>query len=236
MIVTRVADAGNGAYRVSSTGRYQTVDIFGTHGGYTRYVSPWLGASGPTATHFFYDLSLSTSANSWGYSPSQNDCMGGSVAGGGGGWSQGGYGGGGYGGGSGGGGGGGLSLRDRLDRANRIISPTTGALNLIGAAAEAANAGHVAKTAADLQVEKILGKVGKIGKGLGWAGVGLSVGINIVDLRNNFTPGNMAKLLMSCAIAATGLIPYAGPIISLGLSAYELGGGFDWLYDMYDDI
>ena len=90
------------------------------------------------------------------------------------------------------------------------------------------------KTTADLQVEKMLTKVGKIGKGLGWAGVGLSVGINIVDLRNNFTPGNMAKLLMSCAIAATGLIPYAGPIISLGLSAYELGGGFDDFYKWID--
>ena len=56
IIVTRVADAGYGAYRASSTGRYQTVDIFGAHGGYTRYISPWLGASGPTGTHFFYDL------------------------------------------------------------------------------------------------------------------------------------------------------------------------------------
>ena len=55
VIVTRVTDAWHGAYRVSSTGRYQTVDIFGAHGGYTRYVSPWLGANGPTATHFFYD-------------------------------------------------------------------------------------------------------------------------------------------------------------------------------------
>ena len=85
IIVTRVADAGHGAYRVSSTGRYQMVDIFGAHGGYTRYVSPWLGASGPTATHFFYDLSPGATADSWGYSPSLNDCMGGSVAGGGGG-------------------------------------------------------------------------------------------------------------------------------------------------------
>ena len=242
VIVTRVTDAWHGAYRVSSTGRYQTVDIFGAHGGYTRYVSPWLGANGPTATHFFYDLSPGTTANSWGYSPSLNDCMGGSVAGEGSGWSRGGYGGGGYGGYGGGGSGGGgrtggrLRLLDRLDGANRIISPTTGALNLIGAAAEAANAGHVAKTAADLQVEKILGKVGKIGKGLGWAGVGLSVGMDIYNVRQNPTARNKVKLGVSVGIVIVGAIPYAGPIISLGLSAYELGGGFDWLYDMYDDI
>ena len=168
--------------------------------------------------------------------------MGGSVAGEGSGWSRGGYGGGGYGGYGGGGSGGGgrtggrLRLLDRLDGANRIISPTTGALNLIGAAAEAANAGHVAKTAADLQVEKILGKVGKIGKGLGWAGVGLSVGMDIYNVRQNPTARNKVKLGVSVGIVIVGAIPYAGPIISLGLSAYELGGGFDWLYDMYDDI
>ena len=246
IIVTRVADAGHGAYRVSSTGRYQTVDIFGAHGGYTRYVSPWLGASGPTATHFFYDLSLSTSANSWGYSPSRNDCMGGSVAGGGSGWSRGGYGSGGYGGyggggsggGSGGGGrtGGGLRLLDRLDGANRIISPTTGALNLIGAATEVANAGNVAKTAADLQVEKILGKVGKIGKAANRFGAAVTLGINAYNLYENpRLTRNWVKMGISVGIIVVGAIPYAGPILSLGLSAFEIEGGFEWLYNMFDD-
>ena len=189
----------------------------------------------------FWETEVNRSTNSggggnssgWEWTPRGYGGMGRTANGGhGGGFERGGHGGGG--GGRGGRTGGGLRLLDRIDDANGIISPVTGWLNLIGAAAEAGNAGHVAKTAADLQVEKILGKVGKVGKGLGWAGVGLSVGINLVNLFNDFTPGNMAKLLMSGAIAATGLIPYAGPIISLGLTAYELDGGFDDFYKWID--
>ena len=243
IIVTRVADAGHGAYRVSSTGRYQTVDIFGAHGGYTRYISPWLGTSGATGTHFFYDLPPGATADSWGYSPSRYEGMGG------GGrmqWCSDGsynyYGS--YGGGSGGrtGGGSGISNRgvnsivEVASTVNSTAGPYMSWGGVVGAAAEAANAGHVAKTAADLQVEKMLTKVGKIGKGLGVAGSLLSVGIDAFNAWENPTARNKVKLGVSVGIVIVGVIPYVGPIISFGFSAYELGGGFDWLYDMYDDI
>ena len=165
------------------------------------------------------------------------DGMGGSSGGGGSGWTRGGNGGGGGGGGrSGGRTGGGLRLLDRLDGANRIISPTTGWLNLIGAAAEAANAGNVAKTAADLQVEKILGKVGKIGKAANRFGAAVTLGINAYNLYENpRLTRNWVKMGISVGIIVVGAIPYAGPILSLGLSAYEIEGGFEWLYNMFDD-
>ena len=218
-------------------------DVVGCGAGYSSLSYSIMGGD----THYttlIYSVTVSPNrggsgggSNGGGWSPRGYNGMGETDSGGNGGsgWNRGRNGGGNSGGRNGGGNGvGGIRLIDRLDNANNIISPTTSALNLIGAAAEAANAGNVAKTAADLQVEKILGKVGKIGKGLGWAGVGLSVGINLVNLFNDFTPGNMAKLLMSGAIAATGLIPYAGPIISLGLTAYELDGGFDDFYKWID--
>ena len=178
IIVTRVADAGHGAYRVSSTGRYQTVDIFGAHGGYTRYVSPWLGTSGATGTHFFYDLSPGATADSWGYSPSRYEGMGG------GGrmqWCSDGsynyYGS--YGGGSGGrtGGGSGISNRgvnsivEVASTVNSTAGPYMGWGGVVGAAAERA---LLASPGVDAATGVING-VKVVGKGLGWAGAGLSL-------------------------------------------------------------
>ena len=236
VIVTRVTDAWHGAYRVSSTGRYQTVDIFGAHGGYTRYVSPWLGANGPTATHFFYDLSPGTTANSWGYSPSLNDCMGGSVAGEGSGWSRGGYGGGGYGGygggGSGGGDrtGGGLRLLDRLDGANSFISPITDGLNLIGTAAERSLRASSTVDAAT----GVLKGVKVAGKGLGWAGAWLSLGVNLANVVINPTPGNIAQGVVSAGIVGIGMLGPAGAITAFVLSSVDAAGGFDDFYEWID--
>ena len=221
-------------------------DVVGCGAGYSSLSYSIMGGD----THYttlIYSVTVSPNrggsgggSNGGGWSPRGYNGMGETDSGGNGGsgWNRGRNGGGNSGGRNGGGNGvGGIRLIDRLDNANNIISPTTSALNLIGAAAEAANAGNVAKTAADLQVEKMLTKVGKIGKGLGWAGVGLSVGIDAFNvLQNPTSTKKWVKLGVSAGIALVGAIPFAGPIISLGLSAYELGGGFNWLYDMYDDI
>ena len=192
----------------------------------------------------FWETEVNRSTNSggggnssgWEWTPRGYGGMGRTANGGrGGGFERGGHGGGG--GGRGGRTGGGLRLLDRLDGANRIISPTTGWLNLIGAAAEAANAGNVAKTAADLQVEKMLTKVGKIGKGLGKLGGGLGVGLDIYnELQDPTSKKNWVKLGVSAGIVGLGYIPIAGPFISFGFSVYEADGGFDWLYNMFDDI
>ena len=159
--------------------------------------------------------------------------MGGSVAGGGSGWSRGGYGGGGYGdygGGGSGGGGGGISLRDRLDGANRIISPTTGGLNLIGTAAERSLRASSTVDAAT----GVLKGVKVVGKGLGWAGAGLSLGVNIVNVFINPTPGNIAQGVVSAGIVGIGMLGPAGAITAFVLSSVDAAGGFDGFYEWID--
>ena len=212
MIVTRVADAGNGAYRVSSTGRYQTVDIFGAHGGYTRYISPWLGSSGPTATHFFYDLYPGASSDSWGCLPSRHYDMGGTVAGGGGSWSRGGYGGG-LAGGS--GGGGGLRPLDRLEAAdvmevvaqvNSTAGPYMGWGGVVGTAAERS---LLASPAVDAATGVLKG-VKVAGKGVGVVGEILAIGVSGYNWIKNPTAGNLVRLIVTVGIAGLNLVPIPG--------------------------
>ena len=215
-------------------------DVVGCGAGYSSLSYSIMGGD----THYttlIYSVTVSPNrggsgggSNGGGWSPRGYNGMGETDSGGNGGsgWNRGRNGGGNSGGRNGGGNGvGGIRLIDRLDNANSIISPTTSALNLIGAAAEAANAGNVAKTATDLQVEKILGKVGKIGKGLGWTGTA----VTIVNAIQNPTPGNIGRVVMNGGITLVGMVPYIGPIVSLGLSAYEIEGGFDNFYKWLDE-
>ncbi len=219
-------------------------DVVGCGAGYSSLSYSIMGGD----THYttlIYSVTVSPNrggsgggSNGGGWSPRGYNGMGETDSGGNGGsgWNRGRNGGGNSGGRNGGGNGvGGIRLIDRLDNANNIISPTTSALNLIGAAAEAANAGNVAKTAADLQVEKMLTKVGKIGKGFGKLGGITSIVVSVTDFAQQPTLGNFGRVIVSGGIIVVGAIPYAGPIISLGLSAYELGGGLDGFYEWLDE-
>ena len=164
--------------------------------------------------------------------------MGGSVAGGGSGWSRGGYGGGyNYGGGSsGGGGGGGISNRginniiDVASTVNSTAGPYLGWGGVIGTAAERSlRASSTVDAATD-----VLKGVKVVGKGLGWAGAGLSVGVNIYNMLQRGNPSDIVRTLVNVGIVGVSFIGPWGPFVSFGLSAIEASGGFDYFYEWID--
>ena len=161
--------------------------------------------------------------------------MGGSVAGGGGGWSQGGYGGGGYGGGSGGGGGGighrGVnSIADVASTVNSTAGPYMGWGGVIGTAAERSlRASSIVDAATG-----VLKGVKVVGKGLGWAGAGLSVGVNIYNYTQKPTAGNIARIATSVGIIGVGLLLPGAAVFAFTLSTLDAYGCFDSFYEWVD--
>ena len=143
-----------------------------------------------------------------------------------------------YGGGSGGrtGGGSGISNRgvnsivEVASTVNSTAGPYMGWGGVVGAAAERA---LLASPGVDAATGVLKG-VKVVGKGLGWAGEILSLGVNWYNWRQNRTPVNRARLLVSAGIAGANFIPWAGPLLSFSLSAIEASGGFDGFYEWID--
>ncbi|MBR7068588.1 MAG: hypothetical protein IKI28_09755, partial [Bacteroidales bacterium] len=123
-----------------------------------------------------------------------------------------------------------LRLLDRLDGANSFISPITDGLNLIGTAAERSLRASSTVDAAT----GVLKGVKVAGKGLGWAGAGLSLGVNLANVVINPTPGNIAQGVVSAGIVGIGMLGPAGAITAFVLSSVDAAGGFDGFYEWID--
>jgi len=79
--------------------------------------------------------------------------------------------------------------------------------------------------------------MGKGFKYTGWAGEGISVIINSVNLYNNRTWGNTARLNTSLAIASLNAFEECGgTVISFILSSIDASGGFNGYYNWCDDL
>jgi len=126
---------------------------------------------------------------------------------------------------------------------NNPFSPWTSWAGVIGQAGElSADAKRVyavrdaARMASiDAQGAKIVGNIGKVGTTVGWVGEGISISVSVYNLYNNPTAGNWGRFGVSVGIAGTNFFPYAGPLISFGLSAVDAGGGFNGFYDWLDE-
>ena len=75
----------------------------------------------------------------------------------------------------------------------------------------------------------LLGKIARGAKCVGIVGVGINLGCIYLQIDNNSISNKEGSVRMAMTGAEFGLtfIPYVGPILSIGLTAYDLGGGFD---------
>ena len=140
---------------------------------------------------------------------------------------------GGYGGGSGGGGIGhrGVnSIANVASTVNTTAGPYMGWGGVIGTAAERSLRASSTVDAAT----GVLKGVKVVGKGLGWAGAGLSLGVNLVNVVINPTPGNIAQGVVSAGIVGIGMLGPAGAITAFVLSSVDAAGGFDGFYEWID--
>lgn len=87
----------------------------------------------------------------------------------------------------------------------------------------------------DAQGAKVVTTIGRTATTVGWVGEGISIGISVYNVWNNPSAGNWGRFGVSIGIAATNLIPYAGPFISFGLSGVDASGGFDSFYNWLDE-
>ena len=122
------------------------------------------------------------------------------------------------------------SIVEVASTVNSTAGPYMSWGGVVGAAAERA---LLASPGVDAATGVLKG-VKVVGKGLGWAGEILSLGVNWYNWRQNRTPGNRARLLVSAGIAGANFIPWAGPLLSFSLSAIEASGGFDGFYEWID--
>ena len=75
----------------------------------------------------------------------------------------------------------------------------------------------------------VLGKVSKLSKVLGSVGLVVNYGCTIVQVQQNIMPWQegVVRVGMSTVEFAISGVPYVGPILSIGLTAFDISGGFD---------
>ena len=90
-------------------------------------------------------------------------------------------------------------------------------------------------TSSELEVAKLIGNIGKVAKFTGIAGEAVVVGANIYNIATNPTAENYARAGISgLAIGVNALnfvVPGLGLGLSLGITAIDAAGGFNWFYD-----
>ena len=89
----------------------------------------------------------------------------------------------------------------------------------------------------EAKVAKLIGNIGKVAKYTGVAGELVVIGANGYNVWTNPTSENVARAGISgLAIGVNALnlvVPGLGLGLSLGITAIDAAGGFDWLYDSF---
>ena len=125
------------------------------------------------------------------------------------------------------------SIVEVASTVNSTAGPYMGWGGVVGAAAERA---LLASPGVDAATGVING-VKVVGKGLGWAGEILSLGVNGVALvQNPYLPSNWGRMGVSTGIALLNLVPAVGSTASFILSSIDASGGFDGFYKWLDDF
>jgi hypothetical protein len=81
----------------------------------------------------------------------------------------------------------------------------------------------------EAEAATLLGKVATGSKFLGIVGLTINFGCTYVQIDNGFISWKEGVVRIGMSVAELGLtqIPGVGPILSIGVTAYDIGGGFD---------
>ncbi len=98
---------------------------------------------------------------------------------------------------------------------------------IIGQSAELASSLFMGSK--EVEAAALLGKISKGSKLLGIVGVGINLGCTTYQMYFGEIPKHEGFVRMGMTGVEFGLafIPYVGPLLSIGLTAYDIGGGFD---------
>jgi hypothetical protein len=93
-------------------------------------------------------------------------------------------------------------------------------------------------TANEVEAARVIGKIGKVARVTGIAGEVLVIGANGYNVWTNPTSENIARAgVAGFALglnAVNFLVPGLGTGLSLGVSAIDAAGGFNWLYNSFN--
>ena len=101
---------------------------------------------------------------------------------------------------------------------------------LIGKGAEWAKLSiNGTKVSKEAETAVLLGKISKGSKILGAVGLAINLGCTYVQVNNGYISWQEGVVRFGMSAAELGLaqIPYVGPILSIGVTAFDIGGGFD---------
>ena len=85
------------------------------------------------------------------------------------------------------------------------------------------------KVSKEVEAAVLLGRISKGSKVLGAVGLTINFGSTYVQIKNGYISWQEGVVRFGMSVAELGLakIPYVGPILSIGVTAYDIGGGFD---------